>query len=320
MGADCTLCATIKSVSQGNVLGCRFCLEDRTIESVVTGAQPWAILEGPAGSFLRKIGEKAHLIYIDPLFATGKVWKMPDKTPAFDDRFEDGRAFRDYLEALFQAAKRALAPEGSLVVHCDVRFQPLVRELLAELFGPGTFCDQIVWRYRRWPSPTRRCQRVHDYLVRYARTPKLARWTQLYEPLAASTLAQWGTKRQRAVMEGGGRVRSQSTEAESPGVPLGDVWDIPIIAPSAKERTGYPTQKPEALLDRAIRAWSLPGDLVVDPTLGSGTTGLVARRLDRRFLGFDWSSVAIRVATARMTSDTLATDPRRSHGHRRSQA
>lgn len=88
---------------------------------------------------------------------------------------------------------------------------------------------------------------------------------------------------------------------ESLGAPLGDVWtDIGVIAPRARERTGYPTQKPEALLERIVTLRSLPGDLVIDPTCGSGTTAAVADRLGRRAVGIDRSEVAIRVARGRL--------------------
>jgi site-specific DNA-methyltransferase (adenine-specific) len=83
---------------------------------------------------------------------------------------------------------------------------------------------------------------------------------------------------------------------------MGDVWDIGVIAPIAKERTGYPSQKPEALLERLVHALTNPGDLVVDPYAGSGTTLAVAARLGRRFVGIDQSAVAIEVASRRLAA------------------
>lgn len=170
------------------------------------------------------------------------------------------------------------------------------------VFGPDCFASEIIWRYRRWPAKTRNFQRVHDTLFRWVRDASApSRWNQLYEPLAPSTLRQWGTGKQLAeVDQRGRRRRSTSTSEPSPGVPLGDVWDLPIIAPCAKERTGYPTQKPEALLDRLILATTNPGDLVLDPYVGSGTTIAAAERLGRRAIGIDSSSEAVRVASARL--------------------
>ena len=95
-------------------------------------------------------------------------------------------------------------------------------------------------------------------------------------------------RKQRAVTDATGRrVRSSSTADRTPGTPLGDVWDIGIVAPVAKERTGYPTQKPEALLERLVTACTEPGDLVVDPYVGSGTTLAVCARTGRRGIGID---------------------------------
>jgi site-specific DNA-methyltransferase (adenine-specific) len=98
------------------------------------------------------------------------------------------------------------------------------------------------------------------------------------------------------------RVRSSSTNEPSPGAPLGDVWEIGIIGPGSKERTGYPTQKPEALLERLILATTNPGDFVLDPFCGSGTTLAVCQRLGRSVVGIDSSDVAIRIARGRSGS------------------
>ena len=128
------------------------------------------------------------------------------------------------------------------------------------------------------------------------------RFNPLYEPLAPSTLATWGTGKQRAVFENGRRLRSSTTKNETPGVPMGDVWDIGVIAPVSKERTGWPTQKPEALLERLVSALTSPGDTVLDPYAGSGTTLAVAARLGRHFVGIDESAAALEIASERLRS------------------
>ena len=113
--------------------------------------------------------------------------------------------------------------------------------------------------------------------------------------------ATWGTNKQRAVIEADGRrARSSTTEEASKGVPMGDVWEIGVIAPVSKERTGYPSQKPEALLSRLIESLSDPGDIVLDPYMGSGTTVAVAAKLGRSFLGCDASDVAFGIAEKRL--------------------
>src|SRR6185369_3534341 len=124
-----------------------------------------------------------------------------------------------------------------------------------------------------------------------------------YEPLAASTVATWGTNKQRAVFEEDGRrARSSTTDEATKGVPMGDVWEIGVIAPVSRERTGYPSQKPETLLERLVLALSDPGEIVLDPYAGSGTTLAVAARLGRTFVGCDASDVAFAIASKRLES------------------
>lgn len=267
------------------------------------------------------MAERVTFAYLDPPFLTNRAFEAIDrpdegvppapksgplskrkKTFAFDDRWSGRGA---YLEALGQRlvlVRELLAPHGSVVVHVDPKTSHYVKVMCDEIFGDDAFASEIVWRYRRWPSKTPNFQRVHDVLLRYRKDPKAApRWNQPYEPLAASTLATWGTNKQRAVIEADGRrARSSTTEEASKGVPMGDVWEIGVIAPVSKERTGYPSQKPEALLERLITALSDPGDVVLDPYMGSGTTLAVAARLGRSFIGCDASEVAFGIADKRL--------------------
>lgn len=273
------------------------------------------IHHGDAADILPRYRGLAGLVYADPLFNTGDTFTTKNGSiaqageVAFVDRFPSTEAFTDYLRALMSRGREALADHGALVVHCDYRFQPLVRLVGDALFHGKHegLADQIVWNYRRWSVAHRRCNRVHDYLVRYVKDERAARWTQLFQPLAESTRATWGTKKQKALVLDGERQRSTTGDEESPGVPLGDVWsDIGIIAPSSKERTGFPTQKPEKLLERVLTLTTEPGDLVIDPTMGSGTTLAVAERMGRPSAGIDRSPVAVRIAAARLATVTGA--------------
>ncbi|MFO0679601.1 MAG: site-specific DNA-methyltransferase [Polyangiaceae bacterium] len=268
---------------------------------------------------LRRLHESsgAHvaLAYMDPPFLTNRVHEAVGGTAgdgsvrrgakrlrkaAFDDRWDDQASYLEALAPRMEAIRDLLAPHGSLVVHVDPKTSHYVRVLGDEIFGPECFASEIIWRYRRWPSKTPNYQRVHDVLLRFRKDPDVApRWTQAYEPLAASTLATWGTRKQRAVFDGKDRLRSSSTEEESKGVPLGDVWDIGVLAPVSKERTGYPSQKPLALLDRLVTTLTLPGDTVLDPYAGSGTTLVSAHALGRNFVGFDASPVAVETVRRR---------------------
>ena len=264
--------------------------------------------------------ERVTLAYLDPPFLTGRAHEAIVKTPgvrardragplkarekafAFDDRWESRAAYLESLGQRLVLLRELLAPHGSVVVHVDSKTSHYVKVLGDEIFGEDAFASEIIWRYRRWPSKTPNFQRVHDVLLRWRKDPKTKpRFNTPYEPLAASTIATWGTNKQRAVFEKDGRrARSSTTEEATKGVPMGDVWEIGVIAPVSRERTGYPSQKPEALLERIILALSNEGEIVLDPYAGSGTTLAVAARLGRTFVGIDQSEVALGIATRRL--------------------
>jgi DNA modification methylase len=262
------------------------------------------------GELAGTLGEAVTLAYLDPPFLTNRVHETRDNQVAFDDRWSDRAAYLEALGSRLELVRELLAPHGCVIVHVDPKTSHYVKVLCDEIFGDDCFASEIVWRYRRWPSRTRNFQRVHDVLLRYRKSAAVEpRYNAMYEPLAASTLATWGTQKQRAVVKDGRRLRSSKTEESTPGVPMGDVWDIGVIAPVSHERTGYPSQKPEALLERLVRALSSEGDVVLDPYSGSGTTLAVAARLGRVFVGIDESPVAIDTATKRL-SELLACGPR----------
>jgi site-specific DNA-methyltransferase (adenine-specific) len=213
---------------------------------------------------------------------------------------------------------RVLGATGSLYLHCDPTASHYLKVLLDGVFGPACFRNEVIWRYRRWPAKARRFQRMHDVLLFYSKSDRNEQTFHTltgYEKLAASTLATFGTKKQRADFSSGHRKPSvEASETSGPplsdywdlealeveGAPLSDAWEIGVIAPIGKERTGYPTQKPEALLERVIRASTNEGDLVLDPFAGSGTTLAVAHRLGREFIGIDRNEHAIRTARDRL--------------------
>lgn len=263
---------------------------------------------------LRREPRRFALAYLDPPFLTGREHALVQRRrgrqgeivrtlkPAFDDRWESLDSYLAALEPRIAAARELLLPDGCLVLHVDPKTSHYLKVLCDRIFGRDCFASEIIWRYRRWPSRTPNFQRVHDVLLRYVRDAGVTpRFQQLYEPLAPSTLATWGTKKQRAVTgEGGRRTRSSVTDEPTPGAPLGDVWDIGIVAPVAKERTGYPTQKPEKLMARLIESCTLPGDWVLDAYAGSGTTAATARKLGRAALSIDESARALQVARRRL--------------------
>jgi site-specific DNA-methyltransferase (adenine-specific) len=271
---------------------------------------------------------KVTLAYLDPPFLTGQAHeaivrtpglrardrsgplKAREKTFAFDDRWSSRAEYLESIGKRLVLIRELLAPHGSVVLHVDSKTSHYLKVLGDEIFGEECFASEIIWRYRRWPSKTPNFQRVHDVLLRWRKCAKTKpRFNTPYEPLAASTLATWGKNKQRAVFEKDGRrARSSTTEEATKGVPMGDVWEIGVIAPVSRERTGYPTQKPEALLERLILALSDEDEVVLDPYAGSGTTLAVAARLGRRFVGIDQSDVALGIATARLEAAGIRFD------------
>jgi site-specific DNA-methyltransferase (adenine-specific) len=279
--------------------------------------QGFELISGDNLSALRALAARPRrfaLAYLDPPFLTGREHAEVARernstgrivrtlTPAFDDRWDSLESYLTALGDRLCAARELLRDDGCLVLHVDPKTSHYAKVLCDEIFGLRSFASEIVWRYRRWPAKTKNFQRVHDVLLRYVKNPEVTpRFKQLYEPLAASTLATWGDKKQRAIVDPSGRrSRSSRTPEKTAGAPLGDVWEISIVAPVARERTGYPTQKPEALLERLIEACTEPGDAVLDPYLGSGTTLSVAARLGRAGTGIDANPRALHIARQRL--------------------
>ena len=209
-------------------------------------------------------------------------------------------AYLSYMAQRLLVMHRILKPTGSLYLHCDPTASHYIKALLDAIFGHRNFRNEIIWNYRRWPSKQNNFQRMHDVILRYAKGPNPT-WNQLYEPLAASTVKRFGSKQQVADFSTGRRLPRQ-TNRESRQAPMRDVWDVSIIAPVSKERMGYATQKPLALMERIITASSNPGDVVLDPFCGCASTLEAAHNLERRWVGIDIAIHAIkRVASVRLT-------------------
>lgn len=211
-------------------------------------------------------------------------------------------AYLTMMASRLYELRRALKPSGSIYLHCDPTASHYLKIVMDAVLGPELFRNEVIWRYRRWPSKSRQFQKMHDVLLFYTRSAGGQHCFNTlygYEELAASTKKTFGTRRQVADFSSGHRKPGKMAE-ESRGPPLSDVWDIGIVAPSGYERLGYPTQKPEALLERIVLASSREGDLVLDPFCGSGTSLVVAERLGRRWVGIDSAFVAIQIVKQRL--------------------
>jgi len=200
---------------------------------------------------------------------------------SYRDAFDDYLAF---LEPRLAELRRVLAPEGTLYLHLDYREAHYVKLLLDELFGRDCFLNELIWAYDYGAKPRRRWPQKHDTILVYVKDPG-AYWFDAEavdrEPYMAPGLV---TPAQR---ERGKR-------------PTSVMWHT-IVSPTGREKTGYPTQKPEALVRRFVQASSRPGDLCLDPFAGSGTLGAVAAKLGRRYLLIDESPEAVSVMRARLS-------------------
>ncbi len=209
------------------------------------------------------------------------------------------RAYLAFMGPRLAEMHRILKDTGSIYLHCDPTASHYLKGVMDAIWDQDNrgknefFRNEIVWSYRRWPAKHPNFQRMHDIILRYAKA-KSVTWNQLYEPRPASTLKRFGTKKiKSAFARDGKRIPSEMMGEESEGVPLRDVWEISIIAPSAKERLGYPTQKPLTLYERMIQASSNEGDLVMDPFAGCGTTIDAAHTLNRFWIGIDLTILAL---------------------------
>jgi site-specific DNA-methyltransferase (adenine-specific) len=201
-------------------------------------------------------------------------------------------------------SKRVLKDTGSVFLHCDKTASHNIRIVLDKIFGKDNFQSEIIWSYKRWSNAKKGLLNSHQVIFFYSKTENF-KFNTLYTDYSATTnLDQILQDRERD--ENGKSVykRDENGNAvlgkEKKGVPLSDVWEIPYLNPKAKERTGYPTQKPVLLLNQIINIATDEGDLVLDPFCGSGTTCVSAKLLKRNYIGIDISLDAIELANTRL--------------------
>lgn len=263
------------------------------------------IVQGDNLAFLRATpSDSFRLVYIDPPFNTGRARRLRrlrttrdaegDRTGFAGERYRSelvsnlsyGDAFDDYLGFLgprLEEAVRVLEPTGSLFVHLDPRESHYVKVFLDGLLGRDAFQNEIVWAYdygartkKRWPAK-------HDVILWYALDP--GEFTFRYDDVDRIPYMAPG-------LVGPEKAKRGKTPT--------DVWWQTIVPPGGRERTGYPTQKPLAILERIVRVHSNPGDAVLDFFAGSGTTGEAAARLGRPCVLVDENPEAVRVMQERL--------------------
>ncbi|HUE26095.1 MAG TPA: site-specific DNA-methyltransferase [Solirubrobacteraceae bacterium] len=273
---------------------------------VLAGDNETALAKLPAGLF--------DLIYVDPPFNTGRAQNRrtlstagaPDgdrtgfggrryrsrllRSLSYDDAFAD---YLGFLEPRLARARELLAPHGTLYFHIDYREAHYCKLLLDELFGREAFLNELVWSYDYGAKPRRRWPAKHDTILVYVRTPGAHHFDAdavEREPYMAPGLV--------------------SAEKAARGKRPTDVWFHTIVPTNGREKTGYPTQKPEGVLRRIVAASSRPGGWCLDPFAGSGTLGAVCRALGRRYVLVDSNPAAIEVTRSRLCGGGELTDRR----------
>lgn len=240
-----------------------------------------------------KVKGKVKLIYIDPPFATKSDFGGKDGEYSYTDKVDRAHFLETLRERLIYL-RELLADDGSIYVHLDQKMSHYVKIVMDEVFGKDSFTNEIIWWYKRWTAPSSRFQKMHDTLFYYKKTPKSV-FNMQYQDLAPSTLAVHGDTARINIINEDGSMTTKRTEEKSKGVAMHDVWEIPFVVAHSPDQTWYPTQKPEPLLARIIKASTTENssDLVMDCFAGSGTTLAVAEKLGRRWIGCDFGKHAI---------------------------
>ena len=279
--------------------------------------------------------ECVDLIYLDPPFNSNRTYEAPIGSKAAGAAFKDawtlddvdvhehgeladrnpaaysvieaarqahGKGMQSYLIMMavrLMEMYRIVTPTGSIYLHCDPTASHYLKLLMDGIFGVANFRNEIVWAYRGGGGPRKDFGRRHDVILRYSRSadyrffPDAIRVPYQAEGLGRTDDAMWG--------------KHKGTSKVYKPHPLGKVpedwWLMNILNANDPERTGYPTQKPLALLDRIIKASSNPGDLILDPFCGCATTLVAARRLGRQWAGIDLSPLAIKLVNERIAAD-----------------
>jgi len=258
---------------------------DEVCVSTPDSFQLEGIHRGDCLELLRRLpSESVDLAYMDPPFATGRRL-VGREGLAFDDQWPTIESWMEFISPRIRLVLDSLTATGSILVHCDWRTSHHIRFLLDDLLGPECFQNQLVWGYGLGGSSPKRFARKHDDIIWYSARPEA--W-YFDPPMVPAT---------------SNRMRGRLKKAT-------DILDVPALNNMAKERNGWPTQKPLALLEILVRACAPVGGLVLDPMCGSGTTLVAACNTDRRYLGFDRCSDAVSLARTRLeAAETQRPEP-----------
>ena len=258
------------------------------------------------GALLKRFRGKLSLIYVDPPFDVGtdfqaklaigkNTYRSKDGSSVKIDAYRDrwGKQYQSYLQMLFERlllARELLSDQGSLYLHCDHRRTAPLRLVLEEVFGSENYINECIWLYKTGGMPEKLgFGRKHDTIHFVAKDRKYTTWNPQKEKSYLGH--RYGFSNIKIYEDENGPFTR---------VNMRDVWDVAALRGNQPERVDYPTQKPETLLERIVRASSNEGDLVADLFCGSGTLGAVAESLKRRWIMVDSSPLALHTTRKRM--------------------
>ncbi len=257
---------------------------------------------------LKKMPDAAiDMVYLDPPFYSQKKQVLRDasgKKYEFPDIWQTRRDYLEYMGVRLEQMQRILKPTGSIFLHCDSSASHYLRILLDSLFGEKNFRSEIIWSYKRWSNSSRGLLPAHQTILFYSKTNQFKFHTIYTDYSPTTNLDQILQERERNEIGKAGYKHDQQgnivVSKEKRGVPLSDIWEIPFLNPKAKERTGYPTQKPIELLERIIKISTDKGDCILDPFCGSGTALVAAKLLERDYIGVDTNPEAVLLCQQRL--------------------
>lgn len=258
---------------------------------------------------LRQHGIDGHTADFLASFMSGLAHTQPDMA-----------AYLAYMAERLLWMKHVLKPTGSIYLHCDPTASHYLKVLMDGIFEHKEFINEIIWHYGKWTNAAKHFQKNHDILLVYTKKYGKHTFNKLYKEEQSyhyekgwhtntieggiSQLIVYDKNKAKSKIESGLYDKVVYREGTAKAA-LPDVWNIPTINPMAKERLGYPTQKPLALLERIIKASSNPGDAVFDPFCGCATTIEAASSLGRRWIGIDITIHAIKRVARRRLHDRL---------------
>lgn len=265
---------------------------------------------------LKEFRGKVDLIYIDPPFDSKADYKKTvklkgqevknDQTSFEQKQYGDIWSNDEYLQFMYERlilCRELLSEKGTIYLHCDWHRNQHLRMIMDEIFGPNNLNNEIIWCYTGASQTKSKFIQKHDYIMAYLKgNEHVFNWQDVLIPYSEETVARTNRGAGDSGLYGENNAEEKHKNRLSKGGKIPEDWwiDINRIQGNGLEKENYPTQKPEALLERIIKASSNPGDIVFDCFMGSGTTQAVAMKLGRRFIGADINLGAIQTTTKRL--------------------